>query len=91
MDSQRTGADGGGRMEDLERRLDMMELRQSAMERSRQVVNAMLPADTRKHARAAWRENLLALRSLLDNWIDRLDEKPASDAPDDGRENIPID
>jgi hypothetical protein len=78
-------------VEELERRLDMMELRQTAMERSRQVVNAMLPSETRKHARAAWRENLLAVRSLLDSWIDRLEDKPASDVMDDGRENIPID
>ena len=90
MDSQRDSADNG-RIHDLEHRLDEMEERQSAIERSRQVMKAMLPAETRKHVRAAWRENLLAVRSLLDNWIDRLDDKPETDADDDGRETIPID
>jgi hypothetical protein len=83
MDSQR--------MEDLERRLDMMEDRQSALERSRAVMNAMVPAETRKHLRAAWRENLLAVRSLLDAWIDHFDGDAAKAESDPGRENIPID
>ena len=90
MDSQRDSADNG-RMHDLERRLDEMEDRQSAIERSRQVMRAVVPAATRQHMRAAWRENLLAVRSLLDTWIDRLDDKPADGADDDGRETIPID
>ena len=90
MDSQRDSADNG-RMHDLERRLDEMEDRQSAIERSRQVVKAMVPAQTRQHMRAAWRENLLAVRSLLDTWIDRLDDKPEGGVDDDGRESIPID
>ena len=83
MDSQR--------MEELERRLDMMEDRQSALERSREVMNAMVPAETRKHLRAAWRENLLALRSLLDAWIDHFDGDASKTSADEGRENIPID
>jgi hypothetical protein len=42
--------------------------------------------------RAAGREQLLVIRSLLDHWIDRLGEKPAKeDKPESGRENIPID
>ena len=51
-----------------------------------------VPSQTRNHMRAAWRENLLAVRSMIDFWADRL----ADDAPDDsdsnsGRQNIPID
>ena len=85
MDSQR--------MEDLERRLDMMEDRQSALERSRALMNSMVPSETRKHMRAAWRENLLAVRSLLDTWIKQLDGDSETDSKpaDNGRENIPID
>jgi hypothetical protein len=90
MASQRDSADNG-RMHELERRLDSMEDRQTAFERSRQVMKTIVPAETRRHVRAAWRENLLAVRSLLDNWIDLLDDKPSADADDDGRENIPID
>ena len=78
------------RMADLERRLDMMEDRQSALERSRAVMNAMVPAETRRHLRAAWRENLLAVRSLLDSWIEHFDDAP-KDTRDNGREDIPID
>jgi hypothetical protein len=91
MDTQRTGGDSG-RMDDLERRLDNMEDRQGALERSREVMNAMVPAETRKHIRAAWRHNLLAVRSLLDVWINRLDDDAATKAQSngDGRESIPI-
>jgi hypothetical protein len=90
MASQRDSADNG-RMNELERRLDNMEDRQSALERSRQVMKTVVPAETRRHIRAAWRENLLAVRSLLDKWIDLLDDKPTNGADDAGRENIPID
>jgi len=78
-------------MEELERRLDMMEDRQSGLERSRALMNSMVPSETRRHMRAAWRENLLAIRSLLDTWIDRLDGDNSARADDNGRENIPID
>ena len=89
MDSQRDSADSG-RINDLERRLGLVEVRQGAIERSREVMKLVVPAETRRHMRAAWRENLLAVRSLLDTWIDRLDED-RSDRADDGRESIPID
>jgi hypothetical protein len=89
MDSQRDSADSG-RINDLERRLGLVEVRQGAIERSREVMKLVVPAETRRHMRAAWRENLLAVRSLLDTWIDRLDED-RSDRADNGRESIPID
>ena len=90
MDSQRDSADSG-RISELEHRLNVMEVRQSAMERSRQVADMMFPTESRRHVRAAWRENLLAVRSLLDKWIEQLDDKPATNADDnDGRESIPI-
>jgi len=79
------------RMEALERRLDSMEDRQSALEKSRELMNAMVPPETRRHLRAAWRENLLAVRSLLDAWIDHFDDAPKPDRGNGGREDIPID
>lgn len=79
------------RLEELERRLDMMEDRQSGLERSRALMKSMVPSETRRHMRAAWRENLLAVRSLLDSWIDHLDSDDSAKADDNGRENIPID
>ena len=90
MDSQRDSADSG-RINDLERRLGLVEVRQGAIERSREVMKVVVPAETRRHMRAAWRENLLAMRSLLDTWIDRLDDNGPDAADDDGRESIPID
>ncbi len=89
MDDQRSAGDDG-RIGELERRLERMEDRQSAMERSRAAMNALVPPETRRHLRAAGRENLLALRSLLDYWIDRLRDEP-DDRRDSGREKIPID
>ncbi len=87
------------KMDVLERRLQELEGRSSAMERaldaamvrSKAAMSSVMPDETRKHMRAAWREQLLAVRSLLDFWATRLlDEPPeAKEAP--GRENIPID
>jgi hypothetical protein len=74
------------RLEELDRRSNAME---RAMDRSRAAVDTMIPSETRKHLRAAGREQLLAVRSLLDFWVDKLAEQP--DKANGGRENIPID
>jgi hypothetical protein len=42
------------------------------MDRSRDATRASCPPETRRHLRAAGREQLLAVRSLLDYWIDRM-------------------
>jgi hypothetical protein len=74
------------RLEELDRRSNAME---RAMDRSRAAVDTMIPSETRKHLRAAGREQLLAVRSLLDFWVDKLAEQP--DKGSGGRENIVID
>ena len=85
------------RLADIERRLEGLDKRQTstekAMERSKAAMNSMIPPQTRPHMRAAGREQLLVVRSLLDYWIDRLADKSgqADDKPESGRENIPID
>jgi hypothetical protein len=96
------------RLERIERRMDDLDQRSSAMERametamrrSRAAVNTVVPDQTRRHMRAAWRENLLAARSMLDYWAERLADAPdesagggaaGSSANNGGRENIPID
>ncbi len=86
MDDTRAERD---RMERLERRLDSLEQKTSMIERSRAAMQVVVPQETRRHLRAAGREQLLAVRSLLDYWIGRLrdDEKPAAET----RENIPVD
>jgi hypothetical protein len=88
------------RLERLEQRLDEMDQRNRAMERaldkamdrSRQAMDVIVPHDTRKHLRAAGREQLLALRSLIDFWVDKMgDSSDSSASTTNQRENIPID
>jgi hypothetical protein len=92
------------RLDMLERRLDELDQRSSTMERmlesmldrSRQAAEMIVPQQTRSHLRAAGRENLLAVRSLLDFWANKLTESEDGSAKDAGtdqpaRENIPID
>lgn len=77
------------RIEQLERRLDSLEERRTPVERSRAAMTTLVPPETREHIRAAGREQLLAVRSLLDHWIARLRDEP--EKPESGRENIRID
>ena len=90
------------RLDRLEQRLDDLDQRSSAMERamdkamdrSKAAMDVLLPTETRRHLKAAGRENLLAVRSLLDYWVNRLGDAPegSSSSPNHGsRENIPID
>ena len=77
------------RVQQLERRVDDLEDRRSMRERSQTAMNTIVPPETRRHLRAAGREQLLAVRSLLDYWIGRLGDEP--EKPESGRENIRID
>jgi hypothetical protein len=87
------------RLSRLEEKLDELDRRSSSMERaldrSRAAMDTIVPSDTRRHIRAAWRENLLAVRSLIDFWAERLEDRPGSRSDEskaaNGRENIPID
>jgi len=82
------------RMDELDRRSTSMErAMEKAMDRSRAAMNSVLPSETRRHLRAAGREQLLAVRSLLDHWVDRMADKSDKDGANGGtgRENIPID
>jgi hypothetical protein len=84
------------RLADIERRLEDLDKREraseKAIERSRAAMNSMIPPQTRQHMRAAGREQLLVIRSLLDHWIEKLGESSGKDdKPDSSRENIPID
>ena len=93
-----------GRLDQIERRMEELDKRESAMEkamdkamaRSRAAMGVIVPNETRKHMRASWRHNLLAVRSMIDHWAERLDDgtdddQSGSGARDTGRENIPID
>ena len=70
----------------------------SAKARSRAAMGVIVPAETRKHVRASWRHNLLALRSMIDHWAEQLNDGTDDDSDengtgtrDTGRQNIPID
>ena len=87
------------RLDRLERKLNELDQRSGAMERamdramdrSRAAVDTVLPTETRQHLKAAGRENLLAVRSLLDYWINRMGATPERESSNGSRENIPID
>jgi hypothetical protein len=65
-----TTADLEARIRELEQRLQRME---SERERwtGRALVDEIFPSESRKHMRAAWKEQLLAMRSVLDHWIEK--------------------
>lgn len=88
-DRSRLDVDADARLEQLERRVEQMEDRRGMSERSRSAMNSVVPPETRRHLRAAGREQLLAVRSLLDHWIGRLGDEP--EKPESSRENIRID
>ncbi|MEA2900489.1 MAG: hypothetical protein QOH36_376 [Actinomycetota bacterium] len=96
-----------GRLERIERRMEELDQRESAMEkamdsaraRSRAAMGVIIPAEARQHMRASWRHNLLAVRSMIDHWAEQLNDGADADASDGsgangqdaGRQNIPID
>jgi hypothetical protein len=78
----------------LEARIKELEARLVRLERPadrigdqiESVIRTVVPDETRTHMRAAWREQLLAVRSFLDHWIE-------ADGPDravSGRERIEV-
>lgn len=89
MDDQGRG-ERDRRMEQLERRLESLEQRTSMMDRSRAAMGVVVPPETREHLRAAGREQLLAVRSLLDYWIARLREDAPKPTEGSSRENISV-
>jgi hypothetical protein len=54
------------------------------------VLTAVLPAEARGHMRAARKEQLLAVRSLVDAWIERVDRKPDEPRRRRRRESISL-
>ena len=60
------------RIKELEERLrEMQEERDNW--RGRALFDELFPHETRKHMREAWKHNLLAVRSVLDHWIEKQD------------------
>jgi hypothetical protein len=67
---------------ELTARIAMLEQRLAELEEGdvdrpfERLLAEMFPPEVRQHMRSARKEQLLAARSFLDHWIDRLDRKP---------------
>ncbi len=88
MASEDLSGDQADRIVELEQRVEQLEWQRRARDRSQAVLRSLIPDETRGHLRAAAREQLLAIRSLLDHWIGRLGERPEERRSE--REEIPI-
>ena len=60
------------RIRELEERLREMEEERTRW-RARALMDELFPQESRKHMREAWKHNLLAVRSVLDHWIEKQD------------------
>jgi hypothetical protein len=60
------------RIKELEARLREMDEERLRI-RGRALVDELFPPESRKHMRAAWKEQLMAMRSVLDHWIEKQD------------------
>ena len=57
------------RIRELEEKLRAME--SERVDRMRSVFDDVFPRESRRHMRNAWKEQLMAVRSVLDHWIER--------------------
>jgi hypothetical protein len=57
--------------------------------RGRALVDELFPPESRKHMREAWKHNLMAVRSVLDHWIEKQDED-GSNSGTKRRESISV-
>ncbi len=62
------------RIAELESRLRRRERREGAETAFWALMHNVFPEETRKHMKAAGREQLLAARAYLDHWIAKLEE-----------------
>jgi len=86
---EKTNPDLEARIEELERRTRRGDSRESVETAFWAVMRNVFPEDTRRHLKAASREQLLAARAYLDHWIARMGDHPASEKNDE-RETIEV-
>lgn len=84
-----TGSSKGDRMAELESRLARLERAPSLRARGRTMMDKVMPPEASEHFRNAGREQLLGVRSIVDFWIQRLDDADAR-ASGRGRERETI-
>jgi hypothetical protein len=79
---------------ELEQRIKELEARLREMDeerlriRGRALVDELFPPESRQHMRAALKEQLMAMRSILDHWIEKQDGDGKS--PTKRRESISV-
>jgi hypothetical protein len=73
MDEARAG-EMEARIAELEARLRRRERRESMETAFWALMHNVFPEETRRHMKAAGREQLLAARSYLDHWIAKMEE-----------------
>ncbi len=79
------------RIAELEARLERIEGAPGIRERGRGMMARVVPPEAGEHIRNAGREQLLGIRSIVDFWINRLDEADArAGRRDNERERIEI-
>jgi hypothetical protein len=75
----KTTTDLEARIEELERRTRRGDSRETMETAFWAVMHNVFPEDTRRHLKAASREQLLAARTYLDHWISKMADKPAGE------------
>jgi len=79
------------RIAELEQRLAKLEGAPGLRERSRHLMDRVMPPEASRHFRNAGREQLLGVRSIVDHWIRRIDDAEARSGDDAVRHTIEID
>jgi hypothetical protein len=78
------------RMVELERRLAQLEGEPSIRDRGRKMMDRVVPPEAARHFRNAGREQLLGVRSIVDHWINRIDDAETHATDSGGRHRIEI-
>jgi hypothetical protein len=79
------------RMAELERRLAELEGAPSLRDRGRKMMDRVMPPEASRHFRNAGREQLLGIRSIVDHWINRIDDAETRATGSASRTRIEID
>ena len=88
MDNDRN-AELEARIAELERRVPRGDRRESMETAFWAIMRNLFPDETRRHLRAASREQLLAARSYLDHWIAKMGDESTTEARTE-RESIEV-
>ncbi len=87
----RAGGSETDRVAEMEARLARLEGSPGLRQRGKTLMDRVMPPEASEHFRNAGREHLLGVRSIVDHWIQRLDEADSRAAGrSGGRETIEI-